>query len=92
MARSIKKGPYIEPSLLQKVNRLAASGGKQIVRTWSRRSMIIPEMVGHTFHVHNGRLFMPVFISENMVGHRLGEFAPTRKPTVHSGDKKLKTK
>ena len=92
MARSIKKGPYIEPSLLKKVERVNQTGSKQIVRTWSRRSMILPEMIGHTLHVHNGRLFMPVFVSENMVGHRLGEFAPTRKPTVHAGDRRVKQK
>ena len=90
MARSVKKGPYVEASLLKKVEHLNASGGKDIVRTWSRRSMILPEMIGHTFHVHNGKLFMPVFVSENMVGHRLGEFAPTRRQAAHAGDRKLK--
>ena len=90
MARSVKKGPYVQESLLKKVERLNDSGGKEIIRTWSRRSMIVPEMIGHTFHVHNGRLFMPVFVTENMIGHRLGEFAPTRKPTVHAGDKKIR--
>ncbi|MFQ5514723.1 MAG: 30S ribosomal protein S19 [Myxococcota bacterium] len=90
MARSIKKGPYIEASLLKKVERAAQGSSKQIIRTWSRRSMILPEMVGQTLHVHNGRLFMPVFVTENMVGHRLGEFAPTRKATVHAGDRKVK--
>jgi small subunit ribosomal protein S19 len=92
MARSVKKGPYVESSLMKKVERVNQSGSKQIIRTWSRRSMVVPEMVGQTLHVHNGRLFMPVFVSENMVGHRLGEFAPTRKPTVHAGDRKLKQK
>jgi len=90
MARSIKKGPYIQPSLQRKVDTIANSGSRQIIRTWSRRSMITPEMIGLTLHVHNGRLFMPVFVTENMVGHRLGEFAPTRKPVVHSGDRKVK--
>ncbi len=90
MARSIKKGPYIEASLQKHVDRLNATSQKQIIRTWSRRSMITPEMLGHTFHVHNGKLFMPVFVTENMVGHRLGEFAPTRRQTVHAGDRKLK--
>lgn len=90
MARSVRKGPYVQESLLKKVERLNDSGTKEIIRTWSRRSMIVPEMIGHTFHVHNGRLFMPVFVTENMIGHRLGEFAPTRKPTVHAGDKKLR--
>ncbi len=90
MARSVRKGPYVEASLLKKVRRLGDAGQNQIIRTWSRRSMIIPEMLGHTFHVHNGRLFMPVFVTENMVGHRLGEFAPTRKPVVHAGDRRVK--
>jgi small subunit ribosomal protein S19 len=90
MARSVKKGPYVQPSLAKKLERTIQSGSRQIIRTWSRRSMITPEMIGHTLHVHNGRLFMPVFVTENMVGHRLGEFAPTRKPVVHSGDRKVK--
>ena len=90
MARSVRKGPYVEASLLKKVTNLNESGRKQIIRTWSRRSMVTPDMLGHTLHVHNGKLFMPVFITENMVGHRLGEFAPTRKPVVHAGDRKLK--
>jgi small subunit ribosomal protein S19 len=90
MARSLKKGPYIEPSLQRKVDKAAASGSKQVIKTWSRRSMITPEMVGMTFHVHNGKLFMPVYVSENMVGHRLGEFAPTRKFTGHASDRKVK--
>jgi small subunit ribosomal protein S19 len=90
MARSLKKGPFIDPSLQRKVEKTAASGSKQVIRTWSRRSMITPEFVGMTFHVHNGTLFVPVFITENMVGHRLGEFAPTRKFTGHSGAKKVK--
>lgn len=87
MARSIKKGPYVEASLMKRVNQ---TDGKGIIRTWSRRSMIIPDFVGRTFHVHNGKLFMPVFVTENMVGHRLGEFAPTRKQTAHAGDRRLK--
>ena len=90
MARSIKKGPYVEASLQKKVDRLNQTDQKEIIRTWSRRSMITPEMIGHTFHVHNGKLFMPVFVTENMVGHRLGEFAPTRRQTVHAGDRRLK--
>ncbi|MDG2050133.1 MAG: 30S ribosomal protein S19 [Myxococcota bacterium] len=90
MARSLKKGPFVDPSLQRKVDRLRASGSKQVVRTWSRRSMITPDFVGLTFHVHNGKLFMPVFITENMVGHRLGEFAPTRKFTGHASDKKVR--
>jgi small subunit ribosomal protein S19 len=91
MARSLKKGPFVDPSLQRKVEKSAASGSKQVIRTWSRRSMITPEFVGLTFHVHNGKLFVPVFITENMVGHRLGEFAPTRKFTGHSSVKKVKT-
>ena len=90
MARSLKKGPFIDPSLQRRVDQSLASGSKQVIRTWSRRSMITPEFVGLTFQVHNGKLFMPVFITENMVGHRLGEFAPTRKFTGHSSDRKVK--
>ncbi len=90
MARSLRKGPFIDSSLQRKVDRLLANGSKQVIRTWSRRSMITPEFVGLTFHVHNGKLFMPVFITENMVGHRLGEFAPTRKFTGHASDRKVK--
>ena len=90
MARSLKKGPFVDPSLERRVEAALASGARQVIRTWSRRSMITPEFVGLTFHVHNGKLFMPVFITENMVGHRLGEFAPTRKFTGHSSDRKVK--
>ena len=78
MTRSIKKGPYVEDHLLKKVEALNASGAKRPVKTWSRRSMILPEFVGHTFTVHNGKVFTSVFVTENMVGHKLGEFAPTR--------------
>ena len=78
MSRSLKKGPYVEESLLRKVEKMQASGKKQPIKTWSRRSMVLPEFVGLTFAIHNGRQHMPVFITENMVGHRLGEFAPTR--------------
>lgn len=90
MARSLRKGPFVDPSLQNKIDRLQAAGAKQVIKTWSRRSMITPDFVGLTFHVHNGKLFMPVFVTENMVGHRLGEFAPTRKFTGHSSDKKVK--
>ena len=90
MARSLKKGPFVDASLQRKVDGLANATSKQVVRTWSRRSMITPDFVGMTFHVHNGKLFMPVFVTENMVGHRLGEFAPTRKFTGHATDKKVK--
>lgn len=78
MARSLKKGPYVELSLLTKVERLNKSGEKRPIKTWSRRSMIIPDFIGHTFAVHNGKSHISVFITENMVGHRLGEFSPTR--------------
>jgi small subunit ribosomal protein S19 len=90
MSRSLKKGPFVDASLQRKVDRLASATSKQVIRTWSRRSMITPDFVGMTFHVHNGKLFMPVFVTENMVGHRLGEFAPTRKFTGHATDKKVK--
>jgi len=90
MARSLKKGPYVESSLQRKVETAVANSSKQVIKTWSRRSMITPEMVGLTFHVHNGKLFMPVYVTENMVGHRLGEFAPTRKFTGHSSDRRVK--
>ncbi len=78
MARSIKKGPFVEPKLLKKVERMNRESSKRVIKTWSRRSMIVPEFVGHTFAVHNGKIFHTVFITENMVGHRLGEFSPTR--------------
>ncbi len=84
MARSLKKGPFVDPSLQRKVDRLLRSGSTQVIRTWSRRSMITPEFVGLTFHVHNGKLFVPVFVTENMVGHRIGEFSPTRQFIGHS--------
>lgn len=90
MARSLKKGPFVDPSLQRKLDKAARGGAKQAIRTWSRRSMITPEMVGVTFQVHNGKLFVPVYVTENMVSHRLGEFAPTRKFTGHSSDKKVK--
>ncbi len=83
MARSIKKGPFVDDHLQKKVERLNQSGRKALVKTWSRRSMIMPDFVGHTFGVHNGRAFVNVFITENMVGHRLGEFAPTRTFRTH---------
>ncbi len=85
MGRSVKKGPYIESNLSKKVNLLDAQGKKVVVKSWSRRSTIPPEFVGHTIAVHNGHKFIPVYISENMVGHKLGEFAPTRTFRGHSG-------
>jgi small subunit ribosomal protein S19 len=90
MGRSLKKGPFVDASLQRKLEQALASGAKQVIRTWSRRSMITPDMIGLTFQVHNGKLFMPVYVTENMVGHRLGEFAPTRKFTGHASDKKVK--
>ncbi len=78
MARSLKKGPFVEDKLIKKVDKLNLSGVKRPIKTWSRRSMIIPDFVGHTFSVHNGKTFTSVFVTENMVGHRLGEFSPTR--------------
>ena len=81
MPRSLKKGPYVEEKLLKKVEAMNQSSRKQPIKTWSRRSMITPEFVGLTFSIHNGKTFLPIFITENMVGHRLGEFAPTRKAT-----------
>ncbi len=92
MARSIKKGPYIEESLLRKVDVESGPSSKKVIKTWSRRSTIIPEFVGHTFAVHNGKKFIPVFVTENMVGHKLGEFAPTRTYYGHGSDKKSKLK
>lgn len=92
MARSIKKGPFIDDHLMKKVAAAAESRQKSVIRTWSRRSTVTPEMVGLTIGVHNGRKFIPVFVSENMVGHKLGEFAPTRTFYAHSGDRKAEAK
>ena len=85
MPRSLKKGPWVDDSLLSKVEALNKSGQKSVVKTWSRRSTIIPEMVGHTIAVHDGRKHVPVYITESMVGHKLGEFAPTRTFRTHAG-------
>ena len=84
MSRSLKKGPFIEQKLLDKINKLNDSGEKKIIRTWSRSSTIFPEMVGHTIAVHDGRRHIPIFISESMVGHKIGEFAPTRSIRPHT--------
>ncbi|MBW2185105.1 MAG: 30S ribosomal protein S19 [Deltaproteobacteria bacterium] len=92
MARSIKKGPYVQDSLLRKVDLDGGTTASKVIKTWSRRSTIIPEFVGHTFAVHNGKKFLPVYVSENMVGHKLGEFAPTRTYYGHGSDKKSKRK
>ena len=91
MSRSIKKGPYVDKGLLEKINRVRNSREKKAIKTWSRRSTIIPEFVGYTFLVHNGKSFIPVFVSENMVGYKLGEFAPTRIFKKH-GSKTEKSK
>lgn len=88
MSRSLKKGPYAFPRLLKKVRELNANGKKEVIKTWSRRSTIFPEFVGHTFAVHNGREFIPVYVTEDMVGHKLGEFAQTRKFNGHAGSGK----
>ncbi len=88
MARSAKKGPYVQPSLQSKIEKVRASGKKEVIKTWSRRSMITPEFVGLTLAVHNGKKFISVFVSENMVGHYVGEFAPTRTFRLHSGQRK----
>lgn len=85
MSRSIHKGPFIDDHLLRKVERAQATGDRKAIRTWSRRSTVVPEMVGVTIAVHNGRAFIPVFVTENMVGHKLGEFAPTRSFRGHPG-------
>jgi small subunit ribosomal protein S19 len=92
MARSIKKGPFVDGHLLEKVAAMNNSRDKRVIKTWSRRSTITPEMIGYTFAVHNGRKFVPVFVSENMVGHKLGEFSPTRTFHGHSGDRKTEVK
>ena len=88
MSRSLKKGPYVDFKLENKVDKLNSSNKKEVIKTWARRSTIPPSFVGHTFAVHNGNKFIPVYVSENMVGHKLGEFAPTRLFRMHSGDRK----
>ena len=90
MARSVKKGPFVDAHLAKKVRETNESGDKRVIKTWSRRSTITPDMVGLTFAVHNGRKFVPVFVTENAVGHKLGEFSPTRTFHGHSGDRKGK--
>ena len=90
MSRSSKKGPFAEERLLQRVRQMNESGDKRVVRTWSRTSTIFPDMVGHTIAVHDGRKHVPVFVSESMVGHKLGEFAPTRTYRGHAGSGKLR--
>ena len=87
MSRSLKKGPYVEPKLLARVQKMNETGDKQVLKTWSRSSTIFPDFVGHTFAVHDGRNHVPVYVTEDMVGHKLGEFAPTRTFRGHSGSK-----
>ena len=84
MSRSLKKGPFIEGSLLEKIEAMNRAGDKKVVKTWSRRSTVVPEMLGHTLAVHNGKKFIPVYVTENMVGHKLGEFSPTRTFKGHT--------
>ena len=90
MGRSIKKGPFVDDHLMNKVEAAQESGSRKVIKTWSRRSDIVPEMVGLTFAVHNGNKFIPVYVTENMVGHKLGEFSPTRTFYGHASDKKSK--
>jgi small subunit ribosomal protein S19 len=90
MSRSIKKGPYVSDSLLRKVEELNGKGDKRVVKTWARRSTIVPEFIGHTLAVHNGKQFIPVYVQENMVGHKLGEFAATRTYRGHTSKEKVK--
>jgi small subunit ribosomal protein S19 len=90
MPRSVKKGPFVDDHVLAKVNAAREANDRRVIKTWSRRSTVIPEMVGLTFAVHNGKKFIPVFVTENMVGHKLGEFAPTRTYYGHAADKKAR--
>ncbi len=92
MARSLKKGPFVDDHLLKKVLNAQQTRSRQIIKSWSRRSTILPEFIGMTFAVHNGKKFLPVFVTEDMVGHKLGEFAPTRTFFGHAGDKKTRLK
>lgn len=90
MTRSLRKGPFLDGHLKKKVEAMNQSGDRRVIKTWSRRSTVIPEMVGHTIAVHNGKKFIPVYVSENMVGHKFGEFAPTRTFKSHAGSKDAK--
>ncbi len=92
MSRSLKKGPFVEEKLFSRIEAMNASGNKQVIKTWSRASTIFPEFVGHTIGVHNGKTHVPVYVTEDMVGHKLGEFAPTRTFRGHSGSKTSNTK
>lgn len=88
MPRSLKKGPYVDAKLMKKIDLMNEKNERNVLKTWARRSTIVPEFIGHTLAVHNGRKFIPVYVTENMVGHKLGEFSPTRTFRSHSGDKK----
>jgi small subunit ribosomal protein S19 len=90
MARSLKKGPFVDPKLLKKIEAMNQRGEKKVIRTWSRASVVFPQMVGHTLAIHDGRRHIPIYITENMVGHRLGEFAPTRTYRGHVVEKKTR--
>ena len=90
MPRSLKKGPYVDEKLMKRISAMNEKNERNVIKTWSRRSTITPEFIGHTLAVHNGRKFIPVYVTENMVGHKLGEFSPTRTFRSHSGDKKAK--
>jgi len=92
VARSAKKGPFVDDCLMEKVNKANEASDRRVIKTWSRRSMVTPDFVGHTFAVHNGKKFIPVFVTENMVGHKLGEFSPTRTFHGHSAGKKTVVK
>lgn len=94
MARSVKKGPYVDPKLFKKIEEMNSTNNKKAIKTWSRRSTIFPEMIGHTLMVHNGKTFVPVYVTENMIGHKLGEFSPTRTYRGHTSkdDKVAKKK
>lgn len=92
MARSVKKGPYVDEKLIAKIRKAEATGSRTVIKTWSRRSTVTPEAVGYTFAVHNGRKFIPVYVTEDMVGHKFGEFSPTRTFYSHAGDRKTKLK
>jgi small subunit ribosomal protein S19 len=91
LPRSLKKGPFVDEKLMKKVREMSGSGEKKLIKTWSRRSVILPEFIGYTFAVHNGKKFIPVYVTENMVGHKLGEFSPTRTFKGHSGSAKTTT-
>jgi small subunit ribosomal protein S19 len=88
LPRSLKKGPYVDAKLVKRVLTMDNAGEKRVLKTWARRSTVVPEFIGHTFAVHNGKKFIPVYVTENMVGHKLGEFSPTRTFKAHSGSKK----